>query len=193
MRCFIALKLPDEARAALAEASRRLAPFYPGARWVKPESLHVTLAFLGEIDGSALECARLAVLSSVGSGAFSLGFSGLECLPVRGPARVLALGADAGTRECLDVHERVNRTLAEAARDRGLPPPNPDWPDGRPFRVHVTLARASGRPFGRETAGPRGEIRGILQAPFPISQCILYRSELRPDGARYEPLCAADL
>lgn len=196
MRCFIALELPDEAKERLSGAAGILAGRFPGARWVMPESFHLTLAFLGEIEGTELDCARDAVRATAGSGAFDLAFAGTELMPVRGPARVLALSAGAGTRECVDIHGRVNRALSLAARAAGLPPLNPDWPDGRPFRVHVTLARAGGRPFPRD---PRGlgeaweEIRAFTQAPCRVSRCILYRSFLEPGGARYEPLLAADL
>lgn len=196
MRCFIALEFSDEVKERLAGASRVLAGRFPGARWVRPESLHLTLAFLGEVEGTELDCARDAVRAAAGSGAFDLAFTGTELLPKRGPARVLALSAAAGARECGEIHGRVNRALSLAARAAGLPPLNPEWPDGRPFRAHVTLARAGGRPFPRD---PRKlgeaweEIRAYMQAPCRVSRCILYRSVLGPGGARYEPLLAADL
>lgn len=193
MRCFIALELPGETKTRLAEAGRRLADRFPGARWVRPESFHITLAFLGEVEGPTLDCAREAAAAASGSGAFDLAFAGTELLPERGPARVLALEASAGVRECAAVHERVNRMLAEAARERGLSPLNPEWPTGRSFRVHVTLARAGSRPFPRDFRGIRDEISPNLQAPCRISRCILYRSDLRPEGARYEPLLTVEL
>lgn len=193
MRCFIALALPDEAKAKLTEAICRLDTGFPGARWVRQESFHLTLAFLGEIEGTELDCARAAVRDSAGSGAFDLAFSGTELLPERGPARVLALSAGAGARECREIYGRVNRALSLAASAAGLPPLNPEWPGGRPFRVHVTLARAGSRPFPRDSRKAWEKIEVLMQVPCRISRCILYRSYLGPGGARYEPLVSEDL
>ncbi len=196
MRCFIALELPDEAKERLVGAARILAGRFPGARWVRAESFHLTLAFLGEIEGTELVCARTAVRAAAGAGDFDLDFTGTELLPDRGPARVLTLLAGAGELECTEIHGRVNRALSLAARESGLPPLNPEWPEGRRFRAHVTLARAGGRPFPRD---PRGlaeaweQIRARTQAPCRVRRCILYRSDLGPGGARYEPLLAVDL
>lgn len=196
MRCFIALELPEEAQERLAAAIRILAAGFPGARWVRPESFHLTLAFLGEVEGTELDCARDAVQAATGSGAFDLVFSGTELLPERGPARVLALWAGSGARECEEIQGRINRALSLAARNAGLPPLNPEWTDGKPFRIHVTLARAGDRPFHRDSRGfaeAWEKIRTRMQAPCRVSRCILYRSYLGPGGARYEPLLTADL
>jgi len=193
MRCFIALELPENVKELLAAAPRRLSPFFPGARWVRPESFHITLAFLGDIEGAAMECANQAARAAAGTGAFNLEFSGLLCLPEQGPGRVLALKAESGVQECALVHERVNRTLSRTAQERGLGALNPEWPNGRPFRVHITLARAGNRPFPRNSEDAWKKFGWDPQAPCRISRCILYRSELRPDGVRYEPLCAVEL
>lgn len=193
MRCFLALELPDRTKEALAQASRVLMSRFPGARWVRPESFHVTLAFLGEIEGAAVECAEAAADAAAGLGAFDLGFTGLLGLPERGPARVLAVRADRGLKECERVYEAVNRALADSGRARGLGPLNPEWPDGRPFRVHITLARAGGRPFPRATDRAWELARPRLEEPARVSRCILYRSELGRGGARYDIVRAAEL
>lgn len=193
MRCFIALELSDEAKDRLTEAARILVDRFPGARWVRPESFHLTLSFLGEIEGTELDRARDAVLAAAGSGAFDLAFAGTELLPERGPARVLAFSAGAGTRECREILKRVNRALS---LDPGLPPLNPKWPPWQPFRAHVTVARSGGRPFPRDPQGlgeAWEEIRALMQAPCRVTRCILYRSDLGPGGARYEPVLAVDL
>lgn len=193
MRCFIALDLPGDAKGVLASASRNLSDRFPGARWMRPDSFHITLAFLGDISGTALDCAGKAVEAAEGLGAFDLGFSGLVCLPERGSARVLALGAGQGASECRAVYDRVNCALSEEARVRDIGPLNPEWPDGRPFRVHVTLARAGSRPLPRDSDAAWEEFGQNLQAPCRISRCILYRSDLSPDGARYEAVHTVNL
>ena len=193
MRCFIALELPEELKNRLARVSRALACRFPEARWVRPDSHHITLAFFGEIKGTELDCARTAVQAAAGLEDSNLSFSGTELLPERGPARVLALSVGAGAWECKQIYEKINRSLADAARHAKLCPLNPEWPDGRLFRVHVTLARAAGRPFPRDISGVWEEISSWMQAPCRVSRCILYRSDLLPDGVRYEALLAVEL
>lgn len=61
MRCFVALPLPGEARALLSDLARDLSRGRPGISWTKSEGYHLTLAFLGEIEGATFECAAEAV------------------------------------------------------------------------------------------------------------------------------------
>ena len=72
MRLFVAIALPDEARAALAHFASGL----PGARWVDAESLHLTLRFIGEVGRGEAEDLD-AALSGIYAPAFDLAFAGL--------------------------------------------------------------------------------------------------------------------
>ncbi|MDA8425862.1 MAG: hypothetical protein M0Z80_06955, partial [Treponema sp.] len=76
MRCFVALPLPDPARAALSSLAGTLAPRWPGLSWTKSEGYHLTLAFLGELDERGAACAA-AALGRLDERAFSFRFSAL--------------------------------------------------------------------------------------------------------------------
>jgi 2'-5' RNA ligase len=139
MRAFFALELPEEARAALGAWQRRQAESW---RWARAEGLHLTLAFLGELDTPAIEAAK-----AVGQGvamrhaAFDLCTTELGGFPRAEAARILWLGLEAAPA--------LNRLAEELRYDLG----RADLPfDPKPFRAHLTLGR-SDRP--RSTVGLR--------------------------------------
>jgi RNA 2',3'-cyclic 3'-phosphodiesterase len=192
VRCFIALPLPEGARDALAGAAAALAPRGPGLGWTKREGYHLTLAFLGEIDGPSLEAAAEALGAAAGFGDIAFGFAGLGGFPARPPWRVLYARLEDGGRSSL-LYRRVNEALAAAARRAGLTPLNPEWPGGRPFAAHVTLARArAGRPAALGPAAGR-ELGVALGGAWTFDRCALYKSELRSSGAVYTELEAVEL
>lgn len=205
MRCFIALCLPEEAKAALAswaEAYRQRLPasfeaLSPARRprlgWSRPEGYHLTLAFLGEIEGPALEAAAGSldrIASGAGPVAFSL--SAPEGFPPRGPWRILfAALRDGGL--AARANELVNRALAATAKEAGLPSLNPEWREGRPFAAHVTLARVQGAaPLPAQAALSAAAGLG-LEGSWTLSRCALFKSELRRGGSVYTELKSVDL
>jgi RNA 2',3'-cyclic 3'-phosphodiesterase len=205
MRCFIALPLPSDAREELARWAFAYRQYLgkgfaapdreprPRLSWTKSEGYHLTLAFLGEIEGRAVEVAATSLDATSGTGEIPFSFAGLGVFPGRGAWRVLfARIADEGKSAA--VHARVNRNLAELAAKAGLPPLNPEWRDGAPspgrgFEPHVTLARAGARggPGIPRTEAP------LISGGWTIGRCSLYKSELRRGGAVYTELRGVDL
>jgi len=185
---FVALDLPQRVREDIAAwGETELAG--PALRRVPVESLHVTLAFLGnrpledvERIARAMEwVAEIPVLMELG---------GPVGRPPRGRPRFIALPAL--NRVCRAV-ESVQADLSEVLSFEGL-----YEPDERPFWPHVTVARV--RPEGRGSrrrpmrvdvpSGPSPTARTGLFNGVRIS---LYRSELQPSGARYVPLAQVEL
>lgn len=175
MRSFVAIALEGEARRgaeALLEALRGAADA-DAVRWVRPEGLHVTLRFLGEIDEARVaplaEGLRAAVASHP---AFDLSLGALQGFPSAGRPRVLA---------CEVAPVETLASLAEAVegavRDAGFAP------ESRPFRPHLTLGRVR---RGRRVSLP--EARVPDDAHTPVEQIVLFRSVLGASGARYTPL-----
>ncbi|MCX7024596.1 MAG: RNA 2',3'-cyclic phosphodiesterase [Spirochaetes bacterium] len=197
MRCFIALPLPEETRTLLLPPLRSARKLEPEWRWIGPDALHLTLAFLGEIDGTTLECARSAVLAVAGTGAFGLPVSGLTTFPSGGRPRVIALelgeAKDRGSNPCAGLWRLVNEKLAVACARARVRNPNAEWPDGRPFRAHLTLARAKTGALRPDIPALWNLFGGAAQAPIALDACILYGSELRPDGAKHTELARVAL
>lgn len=163
-RLFVAVDLPPLLKAELD----RLQEGLPGARWVSPDQLHLTLRFIGEVDAATM--ARLiAALREVCSPSFTLSLKGIGHFGR--PARVLWVGLCASP-ELVELHHRISRALAEC----GLPP------EERPFSPHITLARFREPPTSR-LATFEGRYRDYTSPPFAISEFVLYSSRLTPQGA----------
>jgi 2'-5' RNA ligase len=209
VRCFVALPLPEEAREALARAAseyrRELSPSFaapseahrgPRISWTRRESFHITLAFLGELGAPSVAAAAEAIEAAAGFGAIRFRFAGLGSLGRGGHPglgaqrswRVLFAALEDGGRTAL-LHRLINEALARRAEAAGLGPLNPEWPKGRPFLAHVTLARAKDGAATGEAAGPGTELAG----EWTLGRCSLYKSELRRAGSVYTELRGVDL
>lgn len=171
IRSFVAVGLPDAHLAALERhlaECERLAPAY---RWVEPDSLHLTLRFLGNLEPETLDRVR-EELAEVRGATFTLALGGRGTFGPRSAPRVVWLGVGAGLEPCAELAARV-----EAACERaGLEP------DERAFRAHVTLARAR-REGERLPALPEPP----ALAPWTVEDFALYESRLRQQP-RYVPL-----
>jgi 2'-5' RNA ligase len=179
-RLFVALELPG----AVVDAAARLArdAFGPveGLRLLRPESLHVTLVFLGYLPEREIE--RIAEVA-LGEGSEEFGLRAEAVLPVpRGRPRLYALGLEDAGGALNGWQEALSRRLEGAGLYE---------PEKRPFWPHVTLARMKrGARPPRELALP--EPPPQLCKPFSASRVTLFRSTLKPSGAVYEPLASTD-
>lgn len=174
MRLFVAVELPEALRAQLGAGVERLRRELPPARWVRCENVHITLAFLGEVDGSAgnavaagLAAAAQAltptVVAPAGGGFF----------PSSERPRVAWVGG-----ECPGLASWA-AAAARVAEASGIAV------DRRPFSLHLTLARLS-RPW-RPSDVQRFLARvGAWTLPaFTAREVVLFASELRPGGSHY--------
>ena len=168
MRLFVALDLPPGVRQQLA----MMAGGVPGAKWVAPERMHLTLRFIGEADGTLFTdiCRALAEVEGV---PFELRLEGVGRFGVR--KRVNQIWAGVAPNEDL---ERLQRRLEGVLAALGLEP------EGRRFHPHVTLARFKGAPAER-VAGFL-ESHGLFATEaFAVERFVLYSSLLSRSGAVY--------
>jgi RNA 2',3'-cyclic 3'-phosphodiesterase len=183
-RLFVALDLPDEVREGIVAWGRE-ALADPALRPVAPESLHITLAFLGYRPEKEIEPIAEVVRDRAGPAPW------VELLapvprPPRGRARLYALPALSPGTEAL-----------QAGLDQGLAEEGFYEPEKRPFWPHVTVARV--RPEARGSrrpavvSEPPGPIPRELSEPRLSVRMTLYRSVIQPTGARYEPLAQVEL
>jgi 2'-5' RNA ligase len=184
VRLFMALDLPAEALAGIAAWSRE-ALADPALRAAPVESLHVTLAFLGY--RPAKEVDRLAeVLEAVGGTAPQVELRDPVARPSRGRPRLFAL----------PVHSPAAISLQAALQER-LVAGGFYQPEKRPFWPHLTVARVRPEERGskrpRQVSSPPGPLPQALLQPLLCVRAALYRSELKPQGAKYTPLAQVDL
>ena len=180
LRLFFAVELPREVREAAAAHAARLRRDFPEVRasWPRPESLHLTLKFLGEVAAPRVESlARAGEAAAADFAPFALTVEAAGAFPPRGAARVLWLGVSDDAGRLSKLQQRLEDECAAAGFAR----------ESKPFRPHLTLARLRS-PHG---AGPLSEAhRGAPFGPhsFQVSGFVLMRSELGPGGSRYTPL-----
>ena len=187
MRVFAALKLPPEFLRSLRENLRTLRETHPGFRWTGEENLHITLAFLGELDkrGVSLLC-ETAEMTAQGTGYIPISAGKIITLPRRGPARVLALDIQRGSGEIGALAAFFEENLAARGTGAGYPFREPER---RPFAAHVTLARRGSAPLNL----PPEERNKIFSAGVTIKALGIFKSDLSRDGPRYTSLAAYPL
>jgi 2'-5' RNA ligase len=171
MRLFIAITLPEDQRARLAALANGL----PGARWINQDNLHLTLRFLGELDGG--EAADIDVaLAQIRTPGFTLGLEGISHF---GEGRKLrALWAGVRPNPLL---MRLQAKIEQAVIRAGLPP------EKRKFKPHVTLARFKSNPGGAKLHAYLAQHALFRAEPFDVDRFTLYSSFLSSSGAIYRP------
>jgi 2'-5' RNA ligase len=167
MRLFVATALPD----AIAEGVAQIQSGVPGARWQTREQLHLTLRFIGEVDGHDAAAIDDA-LQSISAAKFSIALKGVGEFGGKSP-RALWAGV-APHEQVMAVARKVENALQRIGLDA----------EQRKFAPHVTLARLK--------ATPRGRVMDYLfdhalfaSAPFEVDEFILYSSQLSSGGSIY--------
>jgi 2'-5' RNA ligase len=184
-RLFAALDLPDEIREGLT-AWGKAELIDPALRPTRPESLHVTLVFLGHREADEVEKIAAAVREAAAPAAL-MKLEDPVTLPRRG-GRASVFALPAPSPAAVDLHRDLVDILVAAGLHEA---------EDRDYRPHVTVARV--RPEGRGSRRPAavtrrpGDLPDRLKEPFYAVRMTLYRSELQPGGARYVPLAQVEL
>ena len=187
MRAFIALPLPAEWTAALADAIASLSAELAGAdaavRWVDPAGAHLTLRFLGDTP-CGLAPAILEALAGelAGAAAPTLRLGRLGTFPGRGgPVRVVWAGVDGDTGGLGEMRRRVERMAVRLG-----------WAaEGRAFRPHLTIGRVRERATAAQRRAVSDAVAGALASAggwWRADTVRLYRSVLTREGAVYTNL-----
>lgn len=171
MRLFVGIPFPESVREALA----RLCSGLPGARWVEPENMHLTLRFIGEVGAGDADDIHHA-LGRISAPAFEATITGIGCFETAGKIHTLWAGVE---KQALLGHlrEKVETAVVRAGFE----------PERRKFKAHVTLARF------RNGAGARigayiGRHNRFSTGPFRIDRFTLFQSHTGNAGAHYEAL-----
>lgn len=205
----MAIELPDPLRQRIGERVLASSSCLPPARWVAPERLHLTVAFLGEVHETRVQALR-DVLRPVFAAApplrLRLGETGT--FPPGRPARVAWIAVEESVGSAGDPDSESNRSSGSAARastarNRARAEAGPSGLCGiesavrhavgplleqpledRPYHAHVTVARPR-RPWGRSAVEAFREGCGDLEAAWDVDRAVLMESRLERSGARY--------
>ncbi len=181
IRSFLAFHKPDKIKGILEEASASLRKSALDVRWVRPESIHLTVVFLGYVrpeDLTAMEQPIGETCSEFGS--FEISLKGIGCFPNPRNPRVIWIGLEGDIARMALLRDR----LQERLRTFGIKE------EKRPFRPHLTLGR-----FNRFSRGAERELEKYLEGykelsspPCTLGELVLFKSDLRRDGAIYTEL-----
>jgi 2'-5' RNA ligase len=183
-RIFVAAPLPEPVSSEIAAVVEQvrgggIANGGRDVRWVRLDGLHLTLRFLGPTVEDRIGAVLDAVRTAGAAGhAFEITIGGAGTFPNDARPRALWLGLRAGGEDLATLASSVDRALMGA----GWPP------ESKPFRAHLTLARADGVPAGARVAARLIEASAGLRIACPIDRIGLFESLTGGGPARYEPI-----
>jgi 2'-5' RNA ligase len=194
MRLFIALDIDESIRQRIALFAEGVSGFAPDARWVKPESLHVTLKFIGEQSETQVDPIKSA-LATIHASAIEVRFGNYGFFPTAKSARVFWIGMEAGPQLAA-----LAASIDEKMTTLGIPK------EDRPFSPHLTLARGaggSGSPRRRKDDAPNRIFQHLQEKLAALSTpefgtmtaraFFLFQSQLSPKGSKYTKLARFEL
>ena len=186
MRLFIAINFPDAMRTRLWNETAPLREVGYPVRWVDADNIHMTVKFLGDVDGSRIDDVRAGLVKAVGdTKAFCLPIGQFGAFPSPKRPRVLWVGCE---------HLPVLELLADAVEREMLQLDFEPEKGGHAFRPHVTIGRVrrDARPAALRGLAKRLDGLEFFEEP-PVDSVDLMRSRLGSQGPRYECLGAAEL
>ena len=192
VRTFIAIELPEEVREYLSRCQERLKGAGVNVKWTRPEQIHLTLAFLGNVADDELDALSEAVREAASVfGPLRLRATGTGQFPPGGRPRVLWVGvrAEAGDLEGLQ------QAVAGAAA------PFAEKQEHRAYHPHLTLGRV--RQGRRGSRGGGVDLHGLARAvaemaeeegpAFDADEVVVFQSDLGPAGPTHTPLARIGL
>lgn len=189
IRSFVAIELNNHLKKELGESQALLKSkgIADEVRWVKPEGLHLTLKFLGNVPADRVKEIVVAITQAKqGVEPFAISFGGLGCFPTASRPNVIWVGVEGDTKSLTRLQANIENRLSVL----GYPP------EKRKYTPHLTLGRVArhvkgtarrrlGGVIQTQSIGPLGEIK--------VREVSLIKSDLSPAGAKYARLAVVKL
>ncbi len=188
-RTFIALEMNENLQHHLEHVIHQITQMLPNIRWVNPKGIHLTLAFLGELDDTQLaDAMQAAERAAQQVNAFHYQLTRLDIFGTTRHPRVLWMGID----EPSGILNKLQRILYQQLEQRGF------QLDKRSFFPHLTLARAKAplSPLEQQQLQQllEGKQQGITSSEiYPVRRIDIMKSELSRTGANYTSLQSCPL
>jgi len=183
IRTFICIELPLSIKEYLAALQRRLEPLGRGVRWVKPENIHLTLNFLGDVEKASIDKVVQAVARAAQEiPPFSVRLSAAGAFPNLNRPRVYWVGVQDGSGVLLKLQKKIENEL------------DPDIfaIERRKYSPHLTIGRVKFKD-GLEKISDELRVEKCPPLDIVANEVTIMKSELSPQGAVYTPLAAVKL
>jgi RNA 2',3'-cyclic 3'-phosphodiesterase len=179
LRTFIAIDLPPGVQGALGKLEKELQEARTPITWVRPERIHLTLKFLGDVAPERIPEIQGRLEEVAGNASsFRLEPAGCGAFPTLKQMRVIWVGLQGEGSGLNTLQQAVEEAMVQLGFKR----------EERPFKPHLTIGRVKGRQHLRVLQELLIERQSFKAEAFDVAELVLYKSELRPEGARYTPL-----
>ena len=185
MRLFVAVDISVQVQDHIEQVQRQLkhdlSDTTRGAKWVRPEQIHLTLKFLGEVrDNAVTQVCDVVTRTAARHDSFEMQVKGLGVFG--NPARVVW----AGIESCPPLMELQVELETEFEKI--------GWQkENRPFAGHLTLCRVKNAAAGKKLAHIVENAGDEIFGSVWVEQAVLYQSHLSSDGPEYSAICTAPL
>lgn len=179
LRAFIAIELPTALKDELTDIQKALrADLKDAVSWAKPETIHLTIKFLGSIETDRLNEVSKAVKDATSNtGRFELTAKGLGAFPSKKRPSTLWIGIEESS-ELERLHERIESRLENIGLQR----------EKRGLHPHLTLARVRKTEAKRRLAETLKAFKTNLSYAFTVKELVLFKSEVHKSGAVHTPI-----
>lgn len=181
MRVFIAVELPQKLKEKVAKIQDKIkeSDKVNRIKWVSPDSLHITLKFLGEIEKQRLkDVFEVVEKTSSNFCCFSVNIQGMGIFPESGTPRVLWVGIEEGACELFQIVQKLEKDLFE----RGFAREKKEW------KPHITIGRVKQIINKQLIKNLVGREKNTEGAKVKVEKISVMQSRLTPQGAIYTPL-----
>jgi len=185
IRAFIAISIPEHIKKSVSDLQKQLQQSGINASWQKPDTMHVTLKFFGNIGVPQIDSIKSCMIRAVtGIPAYSLSFSGIGAFPSVKNTRVLWSGTRGQTDVLEKLANRLDKLLFENA---GI------LKENRIFSSHLTLARIKHPLDPKKMINLLQAFHGFCSQDFLVSEIDFFQSELKSSGAVHKIIFSARL
>jgi 2'-5' RNA ligase len=185
VRSFIAVEITSGIRARAKKLIEQLGRTGADVKWVEPDNLHLTLAFLGEVP--VLEIPEICDTAKASIGdfePFEIDVSGVGAFPDLRRPRTIWLGVGDGADEMIALHDTLQQGLSKLGFRS----------ENRRFRPHMTLGRVRHSPIGLDELGRAiNDMKDLHIEAMEVAEVVVFSSRLDRGGPEYEPLGTIEL